>query len=161
MKKYKILTVVLAAALVLALGAVGVLASGVYGTQSDPLVTVSYLNDVFTPALRTELENQANAITEQFEGELSAQLSASTGGYALVTLQPGQTLQAQPGCEVLLRAGTLTVSAAGLSDCTAGTAAAAGAALTTNHLYLAGSAVTLTAGAAAVTVMARGIYTVR
>lgn len=163
MKKYKVLTIVLAIALALSLCGIAVLATSNYGTASDPLVSMSYLNDVLSPQLRAELESQAGAIEEKFEGELAAQIAAVSDSFEVVTLAAGQTLTAEPGCEILLRLGgasCVAASSPGMVDCTGGNTLANGAALVENHLYMVTiSGNGLKAGVTGATFMIRGVYT--
>ena len=56
MKKWQIVILVIAVA-VLAAG-IGAYAATNYGTQSDPLVAMSYLEDVLGPKMETELDKQ-------------------------------------------------------------------------------------------------------
>lgn len=176
MKRWKpIFAVVLACALV-AVGAAAFAAGG----SGDPLVSLGYLNKVFTPAVyekvdkavqenETALKADLNTAIDTWDKKLqSGQTSGSSGGdsasFQVVTLSKGQTLTGQVGCEVMLRIGTalcVSDSAPGLIDTTAGATLNHGGALQTNHLYM----VTIetrgvTATSNTVKVLARGSYTV-
>ena len=128
-----------------------------YGTSADPLITLSYLEDVLTPKLmnefRAELDKAAN------------DAGASRGGYSVVTLADGQTLKGSVGCELLLRIGAAQVTASespGLIDITNGSTTDNGASLAVNHLYfvsIEGNGIT--AKAATVKLMVRGSYTIK
>ena len=116
-----------------------------YGTRDDPLVTLSYLNNVLTP----QLEAAFNEALEAKAAELAGQggLSGTTRGtsaapseFAVLTLQNGQTVRCGVGAEIMLRIGS-AVSAGPdtprLIDETGGAAVAeAGKTLTVNHMYL-------------------------
>ncbi len=138
---------------------VGVTAAGTAGSQSDPLVTVSYLNETFMTQLLNKVDEKLAARDKELSDKLSAQVAADTkrlreqygGGttedtssdtadtFTVVTLTEGQTLTGGIGCEVLLRVGTascVAASAPGLVDETAGSTLGNGAALTVNHLYM-------------------------
>ena len=138
---------------------VGVLAaSGAAGTQSDPLVTLSYLNDTFLAQLLGKVDEKLDARDKTLSDKLNAQVSADTkrlaeqyggavgGGasgtaetFTVVTLSEGQTLSGGIGCEVMLRVGKATcvaASAPGLVDETGGTTINGGDSLAVNHLYL-------------------------
>ncbi|MBQ7145099.1 MAG: hypothetical protein IJR65_08090 [Oscillospiraceae bacterium] len=127
MKKQTI-TVIAAALLLIAFGvAVYAVTSADYGTQADPLVTKSYLDQVLRPELDRELQEALEAA--------EAQNQPASGDFERVTLKAGQTLRCGLGTELLLTAGTAKARGT-LSDVTAGTALNSGAALTANHLYL-------------------------
>ena len=116
----------------LALLAAGVYAATGYGTESDPLVTRSYLIQVVQPQLEQELKS---ALEQKMHS------AAADGAFALAELQPGQKLTAAAGTEILLRGGDATASsgagnAGGLLDSTLGISVAAGEKLTENHLYV-------------------------
>ena len=129
MKKLRTVAVLLLAAVLL--GSLGVYALGTYGSESDPLITLSYLEKV----LRPELE-------EQFAAETEAALEAHTGevdhtkGYTPLTLQAGQSLVCEVGCEYLVRSGSAYVSE-GWLNVTAGAEVAANDWLMAHNLYMA------------------------
>ena len=129
------------------------------GDADDPLVTLSYLNETVLPKLlsQTELANQLSQVMAQGGGGASA-------SYTVVTLNPGQRMDLDIGCEVLLRVGSATAGAAvdpALVDVSAGGELYSGGALVRNHLYLATmSDHYLVAGNSTVKVLARGGYRV-
>ena len=152
----------LAAGCLVTLTLVGVaFAAGQQGSQSDPLVTLSYLTQKATPSIlsqvdskltarETELKKQLSAVVEGYVKEVEDKLASSGGGssvqpsggasYQVVNLSAGQTITGGAACEFLLRSGTATCvsdTSPGLVDMTAGTTLAGGGALTANHLYLA------------------------
>ena len=175
-----------AAGCLVTLSLVGVtFAAGGQGSQSDPLVTLSYLTQQTTPAIlsqvdsmvderEAELRQQLSAVVDRYVREVEDALASSggtttrpgTGGasYEVVNLSAGQTIVGSAACEFLLRSGTavcVSDTSPGLVDMTAGTTLAGGAALTANHLYLAtieGRGVT---ASTAVTIMVRGDYTIQ
>jgi len=173
-KKLRIVACVLLAATVLT--AFAALAGGA-GSQDDPLVTLSYLNDTFaaqvldkvdkaletrSAALRQELEQQISqreqALLVQLPG--GAPAAGQAASYAAVSLAAGQTLQGAAGCEVLLRSGSAVCAASGgLVDTTSGGSVNGGGALLANHLYLMPEAGGVTASTA-VTLLVRGSYTI-
>ena len=136
-----------------------VAATGGAGTSSDPLVTLSYLNEKFLPQILSEVDKKAAAreqelsrkLTEQVRSETKAfeqkygGTSGSTSGgtaasFTLVTLNKWQILYMGVGCEAMLRTGSGVCVASGnpgLVDETSGTALAGGEALAKNHLYMA------------------------
>jgi len=128
------------------------------GSQGDPLVTVSYLNETFLGQILEQvdakltgrndmLKQEMDQTIAQKERELLTQLGGnsadSSGGLAVtymeVTLEKGQILYGGAGCEVMLRSGSASCvadSTPGLIDSTAGNSINNGAALTKNHLYM-------------------------
>lgn len=126
------------------------------GTASDPLVTLSYLNQTVAPELLGQMDSKVNDRAAELENTLNQSIAeysqkmeqalASAGGnsgsanYALVTLTSGQKLNLALGTEVMLRVGSATCvssSNPGLVDSTAGSTLNNGGSLVTNHLYLA------------------------
>lgn len=159
------------------LSLMGVALAAAQGSQSDPLVTLSYLNEKAMPsilsqvdakltqresALKAQLEQVADSYAQQVQG------SGGTGGsasvYQVVTLKQGQQLIAGAACEILLRSGTavcVSDSSPGLVDMTDGSALAPGGALSANHLYLATIDGRGVKASGAVTLMVRGNYNIR
>ena len=118
-------TLIILAVLVLVLAAaVTAYAVNNYGTQADPLVTKSYLDEVLQPELLAEFDEM---------------LSSDGADFRVVTLQNGQTLSAEVGCEVMLRIGSASASGPDfpvLVDTTSGTTLDDGSAMAKNHLYM-------------------------
>lgn len=160
-------------------------AAGQQGSQSDPLITLSYLEQQVTPpilsqvdskvaARQTELEQKLEAVTQDYVKEVESKLSSSGGtssgsqsgsaAYEVVTLKAGQTLTGGAACEFLLRSGTATCvsdSSLGLVDMTDGSTLANGGALKANHLYLGTIEGRGVKASTAVTIMVRGSYTIK
>ena len=156
----------------------GFSAAAAGGSEDDPLVTLSYLTQVVTPQLMDEVDKQVaaneqalldelNAAIDTYEQQMQAALgqgggSATGSSFAVVTAQAGQVLTPGVGCELLLRTGGATVSAAespALLDTTAGGSLESGGALVANHLYLTpgdGRSVTFTTDGS---FLIRGSYT--
>lgn len=162
----------LAAAL---LGTGAALAAG--GDQTDPLVTLSYLNQTAIPqvvkqveermALRQQdLEQRFAQLIEQYR-QSAGQGSSNAGsgaGYTLVTMTKGQAMSLEVGCELLLRVGTASVRSDGspaLIDLTSGGTVNSGASLTKNHLYMSTiEGRTVSAAADTVKLLVRGGYSI-
>lgn len=146
---------------------VGVYAATAYGTQSDPLITLSYLTDSLQPALLSEVESEVDAaagkLEEAFEKALAQAGSISVDTYMVVSLSSGQTLTGEVGCEIMLREGSARVSALsspGILDSSGGSTLEDGAAVTVNHLYMVsddGNGVTATSS---VKLLVRGTYSI-
>ena len=132
-----------------------VLAAGV-GTESDPLITLSYLNTTAIPAIMEQveekMENHGKTLGEQLDkaiADYTTQMEQALAGqtqqpasasYAVVTLKKGQVLNMEIGCEAMLRIGTaacVTPSSPGLIDMTDGSTLNNDKPLVTNHLYMA------------------------
>lgn len=140
--------------------------------SGDPLVTLSYLTDKFTPQMEGEMKSLVDAkaqdLTRQFNTALAgAGTSPSAGGQAasvftLVTLSKGQTLIGDVGCELLLRVGSAACGGSdtvGLVDESDAAVLAGGKALVKNHLYMVTiSTRSVTAGSDTVKLLARGPY---
>lgn len=112
------------------------------GTNGDPLVTLSYLNDTFMKEILAKVDQKIAARNSQIAQQLGGQV---TGGaetastFTVVTLSNGQTLKGEIGCEVMLRIGTavcVSPSNPGLIDETSAVTLNNGGALVQNHLYM-------------------------
>ena len=181
-----------------------------YGSKEDPLVSLSYINDVLSPQTmdeinkafetkKTEFDAQINtrlqaasadidvkiqqykdslsagsvsddvisAIADQVIEKMQSGVGSSSGGesnWAVIRIEPGKTLTAEVGCEMLLRIGGATCVASGtpgLINLTTAADLANGGALAINNLYI----VTvkgrgLKAGSAGCTILVNGSYTI-
>lgn len=164
---------------VVGVAAAAALLGATQGTQTDPLVTVSYLNDVVTPKILSQVDTQLtqresaltdklDAAIDQYDSDMDAKLASAGGGstssvFQVVTLQSGKKLTGGVGCEFLLRGGSalcVAASAPGLIDTTGGSTLPNGQALVLNHLYLSTAAGRGLTAASTVTVLVRGSYTV-
>ena len=136
MKKFPKLTsafLLLLAALTLCVSA-----DGAYSSKDDPLVSLSYVNDVLGP----EIMAQVMARVEKEYIKLSDISKASAGSYTVLAVKKGQTLMAVSCCEAVVLDGnavTVVTSAAnqkagaGISDLTAGSVVTNGNVLPANH----------------------------
>ena len=157
MKRWQIVVLVVAIAVTAA--GLGAYAATNYGGQNDPLVASSYLSGVLEPSLRADFDSQIAAAMEKLEQTFQEELASATGTFEVVTLKSGQSLSGGSGCEILFRSGT-AVSVGSLIDVSTGDAVAAGVTLTANHLYMATDANSGLKASAAVTLLARGTYSV-
>ena len=143
------------------------------GSSADPLVTLSYLNNIFAPQVEQEMETMVSGKAAELEGKFNESISkvntgTGAGGesstFEVVTLSKGQVLTGDIGCEVLLRVGTATCvssGSTGLIDVTDGSTLGDGKSLEKNHLYM----VTIStrgvkATADTVKVLVRGPYSI-
>lgn len=176
MKKSKRWTVLVATLALTALCGGAALAAS--GDKTDPLVTLSYLQQTIIPDVVSQVEIKASVRQTELAKKLADQITqykqdvANQGGsgsgsgasYTLVTLTSGQTMSLNVGCEVMLRVGTATVKAAtspALVNVSTGGSIESGAALTKNHLFMATIADrTITPTAATVKLLVRGGYSI-
>jgi hypothetical protein len=158
MKNKKLIMILSVALALVLIAGVSAYAATNYGSSSDPLITLSYLNDTFTPS-----------IVSKFQTQIDTALAGQTGGatattYKVVTLSKGQKLTGSVGCEIMLRVGSASAQGSDtpcLVDTTGGTSLSSGSALTANHLYMVTIANNgITATAATVKVLVRGSYTI-
>ena len=107
----KILAVIAALATIFT---ITVLASG-----EDPVISLSYLNEIFMPKVEKKINE--------------------TAVFTVVNVEKGKTFVAGAGCEFILRGGEATVNASnqgGLSDTTAGGDLAQDTNVPANHLLI-------------------------
>ena len=176
----RLVGLLLVSALVLSLS---VMASGGAGTSSDPLVTLSYLNDKFLPQVLSDVDKKTASREKELSGRLTEQVKSETkafeqkygasagnsggtaAGFVLVTLNKGQILYLGLGSEALLRTGSgvcVAASSPGLVDETGGTTLSGGEALQKNHLYMTSiDSHGVQAGANGTKLLVRGGYSVQ
>ena len=137
------------------------------GTDGDPLVTLSYLNETFINDIMKKVDEKIAARNTQIAQQLSGQMVGGRGvasTFTVVTLTEGQTLTGGIGCEVMLRVGSavcVSPSNPGLIDESGATTLNNGGNLVQNHLYMMtieGRGVKATA--ATTKVLVRGSYTI-
>ena len=177
MKNFKRRALPALLALTLLLGTGAAMASG--GTRTDPLITLSYLEDTVIPEILSKLTTDTKNLNKELKADLADQIdtyerdmeqllkagtNVGSDTYVLVTLTKGQTMALDVGCEMMLRVGTVKVNAAtapALINVTTGGTINAGASLEKNHLYMATiSDRTLSPTADTVKLLVRGGYTV-
>lgn len=119
-----------------------------YGSQSDPLITLSYITDVFTGQITEKLNQQIDTKVSELKSELEASVAELERLYAeqddsrkfeLVTLSEGQVLTGSVGTELMLRVGTAQCHASaspGLIDYTSAGILENGGSLEKNHMYM-------------------------
>ena len=182
MKKKSVRTLVCFLLVGMVMTAFVAMAAGV-GSQGDPLVTLSYLNETFmgemlekfdqkissrNETMRQEIKQTVDLAQKDLLGKIGGNVTGSTGGvaasYTQVELSAGQILYGEAGCEVLLRSGKALCVAAdkttpGMVDTTDGGSVNDGGSLKTNHLYLMPVSRGVQAGGA-VTLLVRGTYSI-
>lgn len=159
MKKKTLTIIILVVALAMVAG-VTVYAVANYGSQDDPLVTSSYLQDVVQPRMEDAYRSTLDGEVRDMEDQFADQVAAAGGSYVLVTLENGQTLTGRAGTEILMRTGTAAVMQSAAIDLTTGQTTAVGEKLTENHLYLVQTDDSGIQATADTTVMVRGSYSI-
>lgn len=171
-RKKLLFAFVLAAVIALTAG-ITVMAVSTYGTSTDPLITLSYLTNVFKPSVLADVDKAVASGSQTFQNQLDAKISnlqaAAAGSstkddFVILTLSNGQTVTCSVGTEIMLRIGS--AKAAGpdypaLIDSTTAGSVSSGTGLTTNHMYVVtikGNGITATSGTTKVLI--RGSYTV-
>ena len=94
------------------------------GSSDDPLVTLSYINDVLMPQVKSYVDSKA---------------TSSGGGFEIVNLKGGQTVIASASTEMILRMGSAQIVATqkgGVADVTQGFDLQNGAVMPANHLLI-------------------------
>lgn len=150
MKKKLLIALCAFGAVTVIVGAAALAATS-YGGSSDPLVTLSYINDVVKPELLSKFDSQLDAKITELKGELDKKVAAlesqygsaaelaERSTYKVVTLENGQKLTGSVGTELLLRIGSASVYTTytpGLIDTTMGSELNSGESLVKNHLYM-------------------------
>lgn len=136
------------------------------GSKKDPLVTLSYLQEVFFDEIMDKVDERIEKRNKDIASEVSGTLDFSGSGdtFSVVTLSNGQVLTGDIGCEVMLRVGSAVCtspSAPGLIDETNASTLNSGGALVQNHMYMMtieGRGVKATSDT--VKVLVRGSYTI-
>lgn len=116
-----------------------------YGTSSDPLITLSYLNNKLTPDLMSQFQKQVDTKTADMNTgiqkqiqDLESKISKSGGNsasFVQVNLQNGQSVACSAGAEILLRSGTVQAWS-DMSDLTSGSTLKLGDAMKQNYMYM-------------------------
>ena len=94
------------------------------GSNEDPLVTLSYINNVLMPQVKSYVDSKA---------------TASNDGFEIVNLKGGQTVIAGASTEMILRMGNAQIVATqkgGVADVTLGIDLQNGAVMPSNHLLI-------------------------
>lgn len=171
--KMKVLCAVVALILAVSVAYAAVGVGTGAGSASDPLVTLSYLTGVFTPRVEQEMDGmvtqKSSELTQKFD-EAIRKVNTSSGSadgasvFAVVTLEEGQTLVGDVGCEVMLRVGSAVCGSdgsTGLIDVTDGSTLGDGKELVKNHLYMVTiSTRSVRAASGTVKVLVRGPYSI-
>ena len=161
MRKRQIKIIAIAAAVVLVLGGIGIFAATNLGSSSDPLVSMSYINETLTPALQAKLDEQIKAASGELQESFANAISEKSGGFTTVKMSSGEKMTCSAGSEIVLVSGSVqVVNKDTVSDVTAGISMGADEDLKANHMYIVtASSIAITAAGDA-SVMVRGTATV-
>lgn len=174
-KIIKILASVLAVA-----AALGIAAAAAYDSSEDPLITWSYLRDIFKPEILEEVDKrfeEYDIVLEDKETEEEKPIAddypeenesapAVSSTYEVIELKNGDALYAVSACDIMLRSGTAVCIAPdekqGIADYTSGDEIYNGMGLTKNHMCLIprGDGRGVLAASESVYLMVRGDYTI-
>ncbi|MBQ5813221.1 MAG: hypothetical protein IIW34_03630 [Clostridia bacterium] len=189
MKRRKLSTALLSF-LIIALTATGILAAAAYGTEEDPLVAASYIEEVVIPDLEDDIDDAIADKEEELRNEIEDRLSElSAGGvfsdelveevaqraselavsgtvssWNVIKVPSGKTLVGEVGCQIMLRLGgasCVSSGSTGLINMSDGTVLGSGGALKTNNLYMATIAGRGFKAVGDATVLVRGGYTIK
>jgi len=103
------------------------------GTEDDPLITKSYIDDYLMPKIENYVESCIAGLSS------GSGNSASAGTFEIVEASNGQEIICSAGAELILRMGKATIIATekgGLADTTAGFDLADGSEMPSNHLLI-------------------------
>lgn len=135
-------------------------AAAAAGSQGDPLVTLSYLKNVFTGEVEAMVDQAVSDAQAQNKSEFDAALGDwnaqvsqavenAVGGegagasFIAAAMADGQTMKLSAGGEIIVRFGSF-VSSVDLIDATDGSVLTAGNVLKASHLYFSAKECTLT-----------------
>ena len=153
--KKKLLTGALALALL-----AGGLTAAFSVSQSETLVSLSYMSGAFWNDLEATVKQEVDRDTTAILNEAAAQ--AGQGGGSAFAAQNGvngDRVAGTTGSGLIWTSGSAVVYSGALVDATSGTELAAGAGLAVGHRYLAGSDVTLVVSSNAARWMGEGQWT--
>lgn len=149
-----------AVALVLLAG--GVLAA-FSASQSEILVSLSYLTGTFWNDLKATVKQEVDRDTTAIYNEATVQAGQISGGAGSFTVQAGvngDIMTGTTGSGLIWMSGSGMVRSGALIDATAGSEVSVGGALSAGHRYLAGTDVTLIVASSAAQWMAEGKWSV-
>lgn len=132
------------------------------GSQTQVLVSLSYLTGTFWNDLKSTVKQEVDRDTAFILNEAAAQAGQNGGvsGFAARTGVNGDVISGTTGSGLIWTSGSGMVRAGTLVDATEGVEMRIGGALTPGHRYLAGSDVTLVAASDPVQWMGEGQWTV-
>lgn len=127
--------------------------TGDNATSSDPLISLSYLNDVFRYELMQDVQETVDNGFAALEFELDKNISGvvnaiNTAGdrmntHAITSLPSKMWYTMDSGADFLMLSGDAALGSGGLLDVTTGAPVAAGEKLIENHLYIVSESATI------------------
>ena len=128
------------------------------GTNEDPLISLSYINDTLLPEIYAYINEKVDSIANSNQTNESSE-------FKVIDVKKGQKIQGGNGCEMILRMGSATIVASksgGLSDVTDGYDLGQDTPMPANHLIIVpvgdGRGITMTADGK---IMIKGTYTLK
>ena len=155
MKRRKWTTYLACGALVLATLGGAAIAAGTQGSQTDPLITLSYLNEKVLPDILKQVDQRVEEGTKELRERLEKSGQAS---FEVTEVAKDKAVTLTAGTQFLLRSGAASC-ADGLIDLTTGEAV--WGELLRNHLYIATGDNLKVAVAEKATIMVLGSYTLQ
>ncbi|MDL2300244.1 hypothetical protein LJC01_01205 [Clostridiaceae bacterium OttesenSCG-928-D20] len=108
MKNSKTLKITIISLVVISILVIGAYAAGILGTQNDPLVTLSYLNQKHGPKLMDDLSGEMDAKAKALEKEFDkalAEAGIADNDFKEITLTSGDLMTLSAGSQVIVRSG--------------------------------------------------------
>lgn len=160
--------IILAAVILLGIG----IAVAVGNVGADPMISLSYWENTYLPALSQALQERAAADTQPAYAAAAAKLEQAvaaaetaaqgqSGDFRTAQLKSGETLELQKGADAIVQSGTCALRSGVLADVTAGSEVMAGEDLVAAHRYVVTSDSAVLRQAQAGTVAYRGGGTVQ
>lgn len=113
------------------------------GTQDDPLISLSYLEEVVLPDLTSQLQEKFDTLSAQVDQRLDkieeSGVVSEGESYETVEVKAGQTVLGHAGTELIVRIGNAKAVCPGINglvDATGGLDLANGKAIVNNHVYI-------------------------
>ncbi|MBQ4381216.1 MAG: hypothetical protein II794_00595 [Oscillospiraceae bacterium] len=150
-RKQIVLVVVLVIAAAAISAGITAWAAGTYGTRTDPLVTLSYLDETVRPEVMEYIDKLVAEKSQEMEALLDEKVAEHSTpaepelvdqGYkdTVISLTPGQIVVCQVGVEIMPRVGTVESwgenSPRLIDESTHEAVTGAGVQLQKNHLYM-------------------------
>ena len=104
------------------------------GSSDDPLVTLSYVNDVLIPQMKSYVDASLSSLDVG-----SSPLGEASSNYNIVNVSKGQTVIGSKSCHMIMRMGDGIIVATqkgGIADVTDGIDLSNGAVVPANHLLI-------------------------
>ena len=143
--RQKIYTTLVVTAVVVLISGASILATASPATQSDPLITRSYLTNIFRPLITADINAARTALDQKFTSQINNVTNLvnniatppEASLFVSKTLNANQILSYKAGSEIMLRSGTAQAGTLGLVNYTGGTDTLVDGSLILNNMYLA------------------------